>query len=116
MKPEAASALLAGPFALATLSAPESHTFPALVTPDGQVLDLRPALGDTGLTMRGLLDAWDAVAPRLAGLANDNTLARRPLTEFRVHAPVEPRQVFQSGAQNYRQHVDRPACRASRAR
>ncbi|WP_107430377.1 fumarylacetoacetate hydrolase family protein, partial [Streptomyces bobili] len=28
----------------------------------------------------------------------------RPLSDFRVHAPVAPRQVFQSGA-NYRQHV-----------
>ncbi|ANB04902.1 hydrolase [Streptomyces ambofaciens] len=104
VKPEAASALFAGPFALATLSAPEGHAFPALVTPDAQVLDLRPALGDAGLTMRGLLDAWDAVAPRLAALAGDTVPGRRPLAEFRVHAPVEPRQVFQSGA-NYRQHV-----------
>ncbi|MFE0802574.1 fumarylacetoacetate hydrolase family protein [Streptomyces sp. NPDC058812] len=104
VKPEAASALFAGPFALATLSAPEGPAFPALVRPDAQVLDLRPVLGDTGPTMCGLLDDWDAVAPRLAALADDGTLARRPLTEFRVHAPVEPRQVFQSGA-NYRQHV-----------
>ncbi|MFE9674972.1 fumarylacetoacetate hydrolase family protein [Streptomyces sp. NPDC006259] len=104
VKPEAASALFAGPFALATLSAPEGPAFPALVTPDAQVLDLRPVLGSTGLTMRGLLDDWDAVAPRLAALAEDGSLVRGPLAEFRVHAPVEPRQVFQSGA-NYRQHV-----------
>ncbi len=104
MKPEAASALFAGPFALATLSAPEGPAFPALVTPDAQVLDLRPALGGTLPTVRGLLEAWDSQAPRLAGLAGDRSLVRRPLTEFRVHAPVEPRQVFQSGA-NYRQHV-----------
>ncbi|AXL91818.1 hydrolase [Streptomyces sp. CB09001] len=104
VKPEAASALFAGPFALATLSAPEGSVFPALVTPDAQVMDLRSALADTGLSMRGLLDDWDAVAPRLAALAVDDAAARRPLAEFRVHAPVEPRQVFQSGA-NYRQHV-----------
>ncbi|MFH8440123.1 fumarylacetoacetate hydrolase family protein [Streptomyces sp. NPDC018026] len=104
VKPEAASALFAGPFALATLSAPESPAFPALVTPDAQVTDLRSALADTGLSVRGLLDDWDAVAPRLAALAVDDAAARRPLAEFRVHAPVEPRQVFQSGA-NYRQHV-----------
>ncbi|MFD8541624.1 fumarylacetoacetate hydrolase family protein [Streptomyces rubrogriseus] len=104
VKPEAASALFAGPFALATLSAPEGPAFPALVTPDARVTDLRSAFEDAGLSMRGLLDDWDAVAPRLAALAGDDAAARRPLAEFRVHAPVEPRQVFQSGA-NYRQHV-----------
>ncbi|MGZ3118637.1 fumarylacetoacetate hydrolase family protein [Streptomyces sp. H62] len=104
VKPEAASALFAGPFALATVSAPEGPAFPALVTPDAQVLDLRPALGETGLSMRALLDAWDSVAPRLAALATDASLVRAPLRDHRVHAPVEPRQVFQSGA-NYRQHV-----------
>ncbi|MGW3188688.1 fumarylacetoacetate hydrolase family protein [Streptomyces ardesiacus] len=104
VKPEAASAFFAGPFALATLSAPEGPAFPALVTPDAQVLDLRPALGGTVPTVRGILEAWDSMAPRLAVLAGDRSLVRRPLTEFRVHAPVEPRQVFQSGA-NYRQHV-----------
>ncbi|MFE0677836.1 fumarylacetoacetate hydrolase family protein [Streptomyces sp. NPDC058867] len=104
VKPEAASALFAGPFALATLSAPEGPAFPALVTPDAQVLALRPALDDPGLTVRGLLDQWDAVLPRLTALAEDDALARTPLADLHVHAPVEPRQVFQSGA-NYRQHV-----------
>ncbi|MFE1500818.1 fumarylacetoacetate hydrolase family protein, partial [Streptomyces albidoflavus] len=42
--------------------------------------------------------------PRLKALAAEPDLDRRSLTEFRVLAPVEPRQVFQSGA-NYRQHV-----------
>ncbi len=104
MKPEAASALFAGPFALATLSAPEGTAFPALVTPDAQVIDLRPALGDAGLTMRAVLDDWDSVMPRLTALAGNGAMRRAPLADFRVHAPVEPRQVFQSGA-NYRQHV-----------
>ncbi|MDQ0389189.1 2-keto-4-pentenoate hydratase/2-oxohepta-3-ene-1,7-dioic acid hydratase in catechol pathway [Streptomyces sp. DSM 42143] len=104
VKPEAASALFAGPFALATLSAPEGAAFPALVTPDAQVIDLRLALGDAGLTMRGVLDDWDSVMPRLTALAGDGAPRRAPLADFRVHAPVEPRQVFQSGA-NYRQHV-----------
>ncbi|MFH8610051.1 fumarylacetoacetate hydrolase family protein [Streptomyces sp. NPDC018029] len=104
MKPEAASALFAGPFALATLSAPGEPAFPALVTPDAQVIDVRSALGDAELTMRGVLECWDAVVPRLAALADDKAARREPLAEFRVHAPVEPRQVFQSGA-NYRQHV-----------
>ncbi|MFD6532141.1 fumarylacetoacetate hydrolase family protein [Streptomyces sp. NPDC060184] len=104
VKPEASSALFAGPFALATLSAPEGAPFPALVTPDAQAIDLRSALGKAELTVRAVLEDWDAVEPQLAALASDDGPHRRALAEFRVHAPVEPRQVFQSGA-NYRRHV-----------
>lgn len=104
MKSASASALFAGPFALATLSAPDGPDFPALVTADAHVVDLRAAFGDESLSVRSLLEAWDTAAERLAALAGDSTQERRPLADFRVHAPVEPRQVFQSGA-NYRQHV-----------
>ncbi|GGZ28316.1 fumarylacetoacetate hydrolase family protein [Streptomyces poonensis] len=107
VKPEPASALFAGPFALATLSAlssPEGPAFPALVTADAQVLDLRVALDDGRLTVRDLLDRWETALPRLRALAGGSGPGRRPLADFRVHAPVEPRQVFQSGA-NYRRHV-----------
>ncbi|MET9390227.1 fumarylacetoacetate hydrolase family protein [Streptomyces sp. NPDC006624] len=104
VKPEPTSPLFAGPFALATLSAPGGPAFPALVTSDSRVTDLRAALSDGTLTIRGLLDDWESVLPRLRDLAADRTVERRPLDGLRVHAPVEPRQVFQSGA-NYRQHV-----------
>lgn len=104
MKPEPASALFAGPFALATLSAPDGPAFPALVTPDARALDLRAALGDDRLSVRSLLESWRAALPRLRTLAEGSGSEREPLADFRVHAPVEPRQVFQSGA-NYRQHV-----------
>ncbi|MEU5956308.1 fumarylacetoacetate hydrolase family protein [Streptomyces sp. NPDC047525] len=104
VKPAPASAPFAGPFALATLSAPAGQAFPALVTADERVADLRDALGDERLTVRRLLEDWPAVLPRLHSLACDGSVGRRPLADFRVHAPVEPRQVFQSGA-NYRQHV-----------
>ncbi|MEU3664586.1 fumarylacetoacetate hydrolase family protein [Streptomyces sp. NPDC032940] len=104
VKPAPASAPFAGPFALATLSGPEGPAFPALVTPDGHAVDLRAALGDERLTVRRLLEDWPAVLPRLRSLVDDGAAKRRPLADFRVHAPVEPRQVFQSGA-NYRQHV-----------
>jgi 2,4-didehydro-3-deoxy-L-rhamnonate hydrolase len=104
VKPESASALFAGPFALATLSAPGLPRFPALVTADSQVVDLRAALRDDALTMRGLLDQWAVALPLLHKLAADPGTERRPLADFRVHAPIEPRQVLQSGA-NYRQHV-----------
>ncbi|MFI9345238.1 fumarylacetoacetate hydrolase family protein [Streptomyces sp. NPDC052773] len=104
VKPEPASALFAGPFALATLSAPDGPAFPALVTPDARVLDLRVALADERLTTRSLLEDWEAALPRLRTLAGESGPDHAPLAGFRVHAPVEPRQVFQSGA-NYRQHV-----------
>ncbi|MFF1696379.1 fumarylacetoacetate hydrolase family protein [Streptomyces sp. NPDC058257] len=104
VKPAPASPLFAGPFALATLSAPDGPAFPALVTPRERVVDLRDALDDERLTVRRLLANWPAVLPRLRSLAGDDALAHRSLAQFQVHAPVEPRQVFQSGA-NYRQHV-----------
>ncbi|MCX4649192.1 fumarylacetoacetate hydrolase family protein [Streptomyces sp. NBC_01446] len=104
MKPAPASKPFTGPFALATLSAPNGPVFPALVTSDERVVDLRDALGDERLTVRRLLEDWPAVLPRLRALAGDESVERRPLAQFRAHAPVEPRQVFQSGA-NYRQHV-----------
>ncbi|BCM71805.1 MULTISPECIES: fumarylacetoacetate hydrolase family protein [Streptomyces] len=104
MKPEPASALFAGPFALAALSAPDGPEFPALVTPDGRAVDLRDVFGDDRLTTLDVLDRWETTLPRLRAVAADTGLARAAVTELRVHAPVAPRQVFQSGA-NYRQHV-----------
>ncbi|MEU0741611.1 fumarylacetoacetate hydrolase family protein [Streptomyces sp. NPDC006134] len=104
VKPESASALFAGPFALATLSAPDEPAFPALVTPDGRALDLRAAFGEGRLTVRELLERWESALPRLRALAAEPGAGGRPLADLRVHAPVEPRQVFQSGA-NYRRHV-----------
>ncbi|MER8037128.1 fumarylacetoacetate hydrolase family protein [Streptomyces hydrogenans] len=104
VKPQSASAPFAGPFALGTLAAADGAAFPALVDGQEQVLDLRTALAEPALTMRGLLERWPAVLPRLRALAADPEAVRSPLADFRVLAPVEPRQVFQSGA-NYRQHV-----------
>ncbi|MFE9137561.1 fumarylacetoacetate hydrolase family protein [Streptomyces sp. NPDC007355] len=104
VKPESVSDLFAGPFALGTLSLDEGPAFPALVDAEGQVLDLRVALADPVLTMRGVLERWQEVLPRLRELAVAPELSRRALSDFRVLAPVDPRQVFQSGA-NYRQHV-----------
>ncbi|GGR96369.1 hydrolase [Streptomyces humidus] len=104
MKPAAASASFSGPFALGSFAAPDQAPFPGLVTPGEHVLDLRAALGDPALTTRGIFERWDELLPRLHELAADETADRRPLEGLRVLAPVEPRQVFQSGA-NYRQHV-----------
>ncbi|WP_326575355.1 fumarylacetoacetate hydrolase family protein [Streptomyces sp. NBC_00481] len=125
MKPPAASAAFAGPFALGTVSALDGAPFPTLVTPDRRALDLRRALAAPDLTIHTLLERWDELLPRLHELAataspdaspdatsnaspdtvsNVSSDAWQPLDGLRVHAPVEPRQIFQSGA-NYRQHV-----------
>ncbi|MFF3941408.1 fumarylacetoacetate hydrolase family protein [Streptomyces phaeofaciens] len=105
VKPAALSASFSGPFALGTFSAPDQELFPGLVTPESRVLDLRAALGEPALTTRGLFERWEEVLPRLHELAADaSSDAWQPLDGLHVHAPVEPRQVFQSGA-NYRQHV-----------
>jgi len=97
-------AAFSGPFALGTFSAPGQAPFPGLVVPAGQVLDLRTALGDPALTSRAVLERWTELLPRLHELAADEEADRQPLDALHVHAPVEPRQIFQSGA-NYRQHV-----------
>ncbi|SEE28343.1 Fumarylacetoacetate (FAA) hydrolase family protein [Streptomyces misionensis] len=94
----------AGPFALATLSRPGGPAFPVLVTAAEHVIDLRSALDDERLTVRDVLEDWDALLPRLRELAAVGGAGREPPPGPAVHAPVEPRQVFQSGA-NYRRHV-----------
>ncbi|PSL51936.1 2-keto-4-pentenoate hydratase/2-oxohepta-3-ene-1,7-dioic acid hydratase in catechol pathway [Saccharothrix carnea] len=90
-------------FALGTFSEPGRPSFPGLVVDDrvvdlGQVLDWRPA------STLDVLDRWTDALPALHGVARDGALEWRALGGLRVHAPVAPRQVFQSGA-NYRQHV-----------
>ena len=104
MKRDVDAPPFSGPFALGTVSAAGRDPFPALVVPGGHVLDLRAALGAPELTVLTLLEGWDEVLPRLRALVADTAGDWLPLAGLRVHAPVEPRQVFQSGA-NYRQHV-----------
>lgn len=94
MNPEPVSALFAGPFALATLSAPDGPVFPALVAPDGQALAPRDAFGGDRLTSLHVLDRWETALPRLRALAAGTGLARTAVAELRVHAPVSPRQVY----------------------
>lgn len=108
MESPAAADRFAGPFALATLSAAGSpdRRFPALVVPEPRAaaLDLRTALDAPDLTVRTVLERWEELLPLLRSLAEDRSGDWQPLAELRVHAPVEPRQIFQSGA-NYRTHV-----------
>ncbi|MEU1185625.1 fumarylacetoacetate hydrolase family protein [Streptomyces sp. NPDC005820] len=96
----------AGPFALGTFSAQEAparRTFPGLLA-GGRVLDLSAALDFAPTGLRAVVERWEETLPVLRALADDDILDWRPLEALRVHAPLEPRQIFQSGA-NYRQHV-----------
>ncbi|WP_405975736.1 fumarylacetoacetate hydrolase family protein [Streptomyces sp. NBC_00988] len=93
----------AGPFALGTFSAQDGDPFPGLLVQE-RVLDLSSALGWAPSGMRAVVERWEETLPVLHSLADDETLDWRPLDSLRVHAPIEPRQIFQSGA-NYRQHV-----------
>ncbi|MFE9451952.1 fumarylacetoacetate hydrolase family protein [Streptomyces sp. NPDC006739] len=92
-----------GPFALGTLSAEGGAAFPGLVTAGG-VLDLSRTLEWAPADIRAVLDRWEQALPVLRALATGDATPWQPLEGLRVHAPVEPRQIFQSGA-NYRQHV-----------
>lgn len=107
MESAAESGLFDAPFALATLSAaddPGSERFPALVVPEGAAIDLRGVVGERAASVRTLLERWDELRPLLDETASARSGKWHDLARLRVHAPVEPRQVFQSGA-NYRQHV-----------
>jgi len=77
---------------------------PALVSHD-RILDLsaRPKTAGPG-TVSELLEHWETVLPALAAAAADSRAPWRPLADARLYSPVEPRQVFQAGA-NYRTHV-----------
>jgi 2-keto-4-pentenoate hydratase/2-oxohepta-3-ene-1,7-dioic acid hydratase in catechol pathway len=101
---------VAGPFALGTFSVPGQAAFPGLVA-GGLVRDLA-ADGDFALfagggplSTRSLLEHWDEALPRLqAATRSGQDSGWIPVDWLRTHAPVEPRQIFQSGA-NYRTHV-----------
>ncbi len=93
----------AGPWALGRLAAADGRAFPAVVSRD-RALDLstRGELGrpqDTAV----LLDRWEEALPLLDAAAA-STQGWQPLAGLRVLSPIEPRQVFQAGA-NYRTHV-----------
>jgi 2-keto-4-pentenoate hydratase/2-oxohepta-3-ene-1,7-dioic acid hydratase in catechol pathway len=94
-------ASFAGPFALGTFAAGDGREFAGLVAAD-RVLDLT----GSGLpaTTRGLLEQWEQVLPELQALATGDRTDWAELDDLRVLAPIEPRQIFQSGA-NYRTHV-----------
>lgn len=97
------------PFSLGTFSLAGGVPFPGLITGE-EVLDLRtvPVLrGAPGANpgTRDLLERWSEVLPVLRDLSSSTGgSGRHRLADLRVHAPVRPRQILQSGA-NYRTHV-----------
>ena len=79
--------------------------FSGLVVGDRVLRLLDDGLVKGPATYQALLAQWDVVAPRLRELAAEVTPSDGiALADLRVLAPVEPRQVFQAGA-NYRSHV-----------
>ena len=105
----AASGKVAGPFALGTFSAPGQAAFAGLVVGD-RVRNLA-ADGDFAdfaaggpLSTRSLLEHWDEALPRLLETAESSADGWHSVDLLRTDAPVEPRQIFQAGA-NYRTHV-----------
>ncbi|MGW0538275.1 fumarylacetoacetate hydrolase family protein [Streptomyces sp. NPDC003032] len=98
----------AGTWALGTFARshrPGQPEFPGLVCRD-RVLDLSAdkRVGHPA-SVRRLLADWEAARPALDTIAADSPRGDWiPLADLRVAAPVEPRQIFQCGA-NYRTHV-----------
>jgi len=94
----------AGPWALARADLGGGGPVPALVSRD-RILDLSARRETAGArTVTELLERWEAVLPVLEAVAADPRATWRPLADASLHSPVEPRQVFQAGA-NYRTHV-----------
>jgi 2,4-diketo-3-deoxy-L-fuconate hydrolase len=94
----------AGPWSLARADLGGGQPVPVLVARD-RFLDLsrRPEIAGAR-TVTELLDRWDAILPVLDAVAAAPRAQWQPLADARLHSPVEPRQVFQAGA-NYRTHV-----------
>ena len=92
------------PFALGTFQADGAlGDFPGLVA-GARVLDLRDALPGMPADTLALLEDWDLVLPELPRIAEGRSPWWRPIEGLRIHAPVQPRQVFHAAA-NYRQHL-----------
>jgi 2-keto-4-pentenoate hydratase/2-oxohepta-3-ene-1,7-dioic acid hydratase in catechol pathway len=94
----------AGRWALAKADLGKGGPVLALVSHD-RILDVsaRPETAGAG-TVTELLEHWEAVLPVLEAVAADSRAVWLPLSDASLHSPVEPRQVFQAGA-NYRTHV-----------
>ena len=90
-------------FALGTFAPAAGPSWAGMVLGE-RVVPLSGVLGSS-VTVRGLVDDWDAALPRLQAVADRPPAESVPLDGLRAAAPVQPiGQVFQAGA-NYRTHV-----------
>lgn len=80
-----------------------AREFAGVVT-GGTVRPVGDVAGLSRPTVRELLEHWPYVVDSLDRLAAEPSPDGLPLDDIEVRAPVEPRQIFQSGA-NYRTHV-----------
>ncbi|HEX3835114.1 MAG TPA: fumarylacetoacetate hydrolase family protein [Solirubrobacteraceae bacterium] len=87
-------------YALGTFARPGEDPFPGLVLDEQSVIDLT---GYGWRNVRDVLRSWQRATDVLANIAHSGG-GEIALGELRVHAPVVPDQVLQSGA-NYRKHV-----------
>jgi 2-keto-4-pentenoate hydratase/2-oxohepta-3-ene-1,7-dioic acid hydratase in catechol pathway len=92
----------AGPYALGTFRAGRRE-FAGLVVGD-RVRPIDLVAGLERPTVRELIEHWIAAQPELSALAAAGGDEDYELDTLEVLPPVEPRQIFQSGA-NYRTHV-----------
>ena len=92
----------AGPWGLGTFRAGHREFAGLVVGP--QVLPLDETAGLRRPSVRELVEHWDAAQPELAARAAGPLDGALDLASLGVLPPVEPRQIFQSGA-NYRTHV-----------
>ena len=111
-------------FRLGTFSIAGCEPFPGMVLAEHvyAVHALEELCADAGHVLKGtgsvlgLMEFWDSNFPLLRELAyrlssaEADSLARgvlsrgTPLSQLRIHAPLQPRQIFQAGA-NYHKHV-----------
>lgn len=88
-------------YALGTFRA--DREFAGLVT-GSRVHPIDEVAGLPQPTVRDLMEHWDDVRPELAARAEQDSDDGFDLDSLQVLPPVQPRQIFQSGA-NYRTHV-----------
>lgn len=98
----------AGPYAVGSFRAGTAE-FAGLVV-DTSVYPLYNAAGLCRPSVRELIEHWPSVRPELEARVRVGGPAPFTLDELSVLPPLEPRQVFQAGA-NYRRHAADPAYR-----
>jgi 2-keto-4-pentenoate hydratase/2-oxohepta-3-ene-1,7-dioic acid hydratase in catechol pathway len=94
-----ATGLAQGSFGIGTFSA-GTNPFPALVRPDGDVLDLSRLYADT----HAVFDDWERAFDRLHDLAANGASAGLRFESLRALPPLAHPNLLCAGA-NYRQHV-----------